>query len=94
MGDNDICRCALCGGPIDVNGHTLVRFAQPPPTRHVGASPVAPADNDDPASEMTPHERFARAIERRDALIRDRRTAGGRGRRCTDPDPDPGGDQP
>jgi hypothetical protein len=83
MGDNDIRRCPQCGGPVDLDGHTLIRVARPLPTRHLRASPAAPPD-DDPAWTMTPNERFARAIERRDALLRDRRTAGARGRRSTD----------
>ena len=85
MDDKNIRLCPFCGGPVNVNGHTLVPVAPPLPTRHVPASPAPPPDND-PASEMTPTERFARAIERRDALIRDRRIAGGAGRRSTDSD--------
>jgi hypothetical protein len=46
-------------------------------------SPAPPPEND-PESEMTPHDRFARAIERRDTLIRDRRIAESAGRRSTD----------
>ena len=87
MGDKSICRCPFCGGPIDVNGLTLAPVTRSLTTTHRPASPAASPD-DDPASEMTPNERFARAIERRDAMIRDRRTAGGAGRRSTDPRPD------
>ena len=90
MGDNDaIRRCRVCGGPVNVNGQSLVPVALR--TRHFPASPAPPADND-PDMGMTPNERFARAIERRDTMVRDRRTAGGAGRRSTDPGPS--GDQP
>ena len=87
MGNNDaIRRCRLCGGPVNVNGQSLVPVAPALRTRHLPASPAAPPDKD-PEWGMTPNERFARAIERRDTLIRDRRTSGGAGRRSTDPDP-------
>ena len=86
MGDENICRCPFCGGPVDVNGDTLTPVRRPLPTTHLPSSQAASPDND-PASEMTPNERFARAIERRDTLIRDRRASGGAGRRSTDPDP-------
>lgn len=83
MGDTNSGRCPLCGGPVNVNGQTLVRVGPPVSTRHLPMSP-APAPENDPESAMTPHERFARAIERRDTLIRDRRIAGSAGRRSTD----------
>lgn len=87
MSDKSICQCPFCGGPIDVNGVTLAPVTRPLTTAPRPANAAASQDNDS-ASEMTPNERFARAIERRDAMIRDRRTAGGAGRRSTDPQPD------
>src|SRR4029453_6083430 len=82
-------RCRVCGGPVDDNGHSLLPVDPLPPARHLTPSPPAPRETDPASDEMKPTERFARAIERRDALIRDRRIAGGAGRRLTDPDPRP-----
>jgi hypothetical protein len=88
MGDTTIVRCPFCAGPVDADGHTLVPGAPRVPTRPTPSASPAPAPPDnDPTGELTPTERFARAIERRDTLIRDRRIAGGAGRRSTDPDP-------
>jgi hypothetical protein len=46
-------------------------------------APAAP-QTDDPHWNLTPGERFERAIERRDAMIRDRRASSQGGRRRTD----------
>jgi len=85
MGDNDAFRrCRVCGGPVHLNGQSLIPVTPAVQTKHL---PVNPAPDNGPESSMTPNERFARAIERRDALVRDRRIAQGAGRRSTDPDP-------
>ena len=83
MTDNDP-RCARCGGPVDKDGRTL--------DARTGASiallpPRAPLSlpNDDSSEDLPPGERYARAVERRDALIRDRRMS--KGRRHTDQHP-------
>jgi hypothetical protein len=80
--------CALCGGPVGEDGRTL---ASTPPVRMeprkaaAFASPARP--DDDPLQHLTPVERYARAIERRNTLIRDRRTSERPGRRHTDQHP-------
>ena len=64
--------CLLCGGPVDGKGQTLAPAASLP---HL-PKPVAPKaqlSGDDPLAHLTPGERFARAVDRRDALVRDRR---------------------
>jgi hypothetical protein len=79
---DSITRCRLCGGPIGEDGRTLL-----PVTSNRSAplsAQVARAPHDDPPNHLTPAERFARAVERRDVLVRDRRAAGQRGRRETD----------
>ena len=49
------------------------------------ASPARP--DDDPLKHLTPEERYARAIERRNTLLGDRRTPERPGRRKTDQHP-------
>ena len=84
-GDTNMGQCRVCGGPVDDNGHTLLPV-DPLPRHRLEPTLPSPPDNDSSSDDMTPAERFARAIDRRDALIRDRRIAGGAGRRSTDPD--------
>ena len=76
--------CAICGGPVGKDGRTLTPLRQLPQQVAAVAATVNVRD-DDPYAHLTPGERFSRAIERRDALIRDRRNGGGGGgRRATD----------
>jgi hypothetical protein len=82
MSDHDL-RCSQCGGPVGKDGRTLAPVASSPPRVAPVAPPVAvPKDDpsDDPSADLPAGERFARAIERRDALIGDRRTSEQRGR--------------
>ena len=78
MASKDFC-CAACGGPIGEDGHTLAFSEQ---VRHRAPAESIAAKkhvvDDDPFKHLSPAERFARAIERRDALIRDRRMSTGR----------------
>ena len=53
-------------GPIDQDGESVASVAS---VRHTRAEPHW-SDSDDPFQHLTPAERFARAIERRDALVR------------------------
>ena len=72
MSTNQPACCALCGGPVDEKGRTVV--ARPPvPARVKSVGSVSQLQGDDPLAHMTPGERFARAVDRRDALVRDRR---------------------
>ena len=65
-------RCALCGGPVDASGQAAAVTAFSP--SRVPPVPLRiPEPEDDSLAHLTPGERFARAVERRDALIRDRR---------------------
>jgi hypothetical protein len=69
--------CALCGGPVGEDGRTLAStplVRMEPRQAAAFASSAPPAD--DPLQHLTPVERYARAIERRNILIRDRRTSG------------------
>jgi hypothetical protein len=80
MTDNDP-RCAQCGGPVGKDGQTLqgrrmASIAPSPPRAAMSPS------KDDPLEDQVLAERYARAVERRDALIRDRRMS--KGRRQTD----------
>ena len=80
--------CALCGGPVGEDGRTLAStplVPMKPRQAAAFASSAPPAD--DPLQHLTPVERYARAIERRNTLIRDRRTSGRPGRRDTDRHP-------
>jgi hypothetical protein len=76
---NNAPRCALCGGPVDQDGRAVASVAylrrRAPMSRPV----------DDPSADLSPGERYARAVERRNALIRDRRMS--KGRRDTDQHP-------
>jgi hypothetical protein len=86
MSDDEDTRCTLCGGPVGKDGRTLSSVPTLPPR----AAPVvraAPLQDADPFEHLTPGERFARAIERRNALTPDRRTSEQRGRRHTDQHP-------
>ena len=85
MSDNDP-RCSLCGGPVGKDGRTLAPVASFPP-RIPPVPRVAAVPKDDPSAELSAGERFARAVERRDTLIRDRRISPQRGRRHTDQHP-------
>ena len=81
--------CVLCGGAVDDDGRSL---ALPVPVRTdrrraPTATPSFQPDDDDPLKHLTPGERYAQAIERRNTLIRDRRTSDRRGRRETDQPP-------
>lgn len=77
--------CVRCGGPVDEDGRALplaptVRMER----RTAAASPPQVQPEDDPLQHLTPGERYARAIDRRDTLIRDRRRSERPGRRTTD----------
>ena len=63
--------CGLCGGPVDEKGQTLAPAASLP-QRPDPVAPQAQLSGDDPLAHLTPGERFTRAIQRRDALVRDR----------------------
>lgn len=87
MAENHV--CALCGGPVDDDGQALP-FASPVRVerRRVATFSRPTHADDDTLKHLTPGERYAQAIERRNALIRDRRTSERPGRRDTD---QPGG---
>ena len=90
MTDTDPC-CALCGGPVGKDGRTLeartvASIAPSAPRGPMASKPRAPmASKDDPSEDLPPGERYSRAVERRDALVRDRRIS--KGRRYTDQHP-------
>ena len=73
-------RCALCGGPVGTDGRPLTART----AVSIAPSPRAPLSQpkDDCSDDLQPGERYARAVERRDVLIRDRRMS--KGRRQTD----------
>jgi hypothetical protein len=58
-------RCAACGGPVGPGGQTLT----PLPPRAAPRVKAAPRtrQGEDVNDDLTPVERFARAIQRRDA---------------------------
>ena len=78
--------CPSCGGPIDRLGRTVASF--PSPVSATGAvaaeRPAAREREDDSQTQLSPTERFNQAIDRRDRLVRDRRSSDGNGRRATD----------
>jgi len=76
-------RCALCGGVVGKDGRTLEARTV---ASIVPSAPRAPiVSKDDPSEDLPPGERYSRAVERRDALVRDRRVS--KGRRYTDQHP-------
>jgi hypothetical protein len=56
---------------VDEKGQTLAPAASLP-QRPDPVAPQAQLSGDDPLAHLTPGERFTRAIQRRDALVRDR----------------------
>ena len=78
MADESECRrCAVCGGPVGPDGQTLTplppraapRVQAPPTTRQV----------EDVTDDITPVQRFERAIRRRDATTAKRPSRSGKG---------------
>jgi hypothetical protein len=63
-------RCDLCGGPVGPDGQSLTpvppRAAPPPKAR---AAPKAARQAEDAKDDITPVQRFERALKRRDAAI-------------------------
>ena len=59
-------RCAACGGPVGPGGHTLTAL---PPRKAPQAKepPRPPPEIEDVTDDITPVQRFDRAIRRRDA---------------------------
>ena len=84
-------RCTLCGGLVGKDGQTLdartvASIAPSAPNAQMASKARAPmASKDDPSEDLPPGERYSRAVERRDALVRDRRIS--KGRRYTDQHP-------
>lgn len=76
--------CAQCGGPVDEDGRSLTPAPPVRMERRAAATTPPRQPDDDPLQHLTPGERYARAIERRNTLIRDRRTSERRGRRDSD----------
>ena len=60
-------RCAACGGPVGPGGRTLTPL---PPRKapQVKAPPSPPPEIEDVKDDLTPVQRFNRAIRRRDAV--------------------------
>ena len=67
-------RCEICGGLTETTG-CIASHVETRPTVHRPVPRVKHPDftDPDPFEHLTPAERFARAIERRDAIIRARR---------------------
>jgi hypothetical protein len=63
-------RCGKCGGAVGEDGRILTS------AEHVCIAP-RPILHEEPLEDITPAEQFLRAVERRDALIRERRTPHG-----------------
>jgi hypothetical protein len=67
---NEPRRCAVCGGPVGPGGQSLT----PVPTREVSApkpkTPPKPTRHiEDVKDDLTPVQRFERALRRRDAVM-------------------------
>ena len=73
MPTNQAASCALCGGPVDQKGRTVAAAPPSRPGRVRTVASVAQLQGADPLAHLTPGERFTRALDRRDALVRDRR---------------------
>ena len=69
--------CAACGGPVGPDGQTLTPLPPraAPPVKAPPATPQVEDVNDD----LTPVQRFARAIQRRDAATPKRPSRSGKG---------------
>jgi hypothetical protein len=63
-------RCGKCGGAIGEDGRTLT-------SAELVVAPTKRTAHEDPLEDITPAEQFLRAVERRDALIRERPTSDG-----------------
>jgi len=84
MADEEASRqCACCGGPIGRDGRTLTPLP-PRAAPRAQAPPAAGGQVEDPNEDLTPVQRFDRAIQRRDAVTPKRRSDRGKGS-------DPGG---
>ena len=60
-------RCALCGGPVGPDGRSLT----PAPPEAAPRLPRAPARQvEEVDDDLTPVQRFERALKRRDAVTR------------------------
>jgi len=71
-------RCAACGGPVGPDGHTLTPL--PPPAAPQVKRPPSPARPiEEVKDDITPVQRFERAIQGRDAAT-PKRTTGNRKR--------------
>jgi hypothetical protein len=79
MAENHV--CALCGAPVGADGQALPFASKVHERRRTATVTRATQPDDDPLKDLTPVERYAQAIDRRNALIHDRRTSERRGRR-------------
>jgi hypothetical protein len=70
-------RCAVCGGPVGPDGRSLTPL--PPPAAPRVQAPPAARQAEDPSDDLTPVQRFDRAIQRRDAVTPKRRSERGKG---------------
>ena len=70
-------RCAACGGPVGPGGETLT----PLPPRAAPRGQTAPPARqvEDVNDDLTPVQRFERAIQRRDAATPKRPSRNGKG---------------
>ena len=67
MAEQDkIGRCAVCGGPVGKDGRTVTPVPSRPAAR-VPAPPTPKMPVDDAPDDLTPVQRFERALQRRDA---------------------------
>lgn len=79
MADEEASRqCACCGGPIGPDGRTLTALP-PRAALRVQAPPAAARQVEDPNDDLTPMQRFDRAIQRRDAVTPKQRIDSGKG---------------
>jgi hypothetical protein len=67
-------RCTSCGGAVNRDGRALEPVSKSFTARSLASRPIpaarrAPADDDDPLTELSPVERFNQAIARRDRTL-------------------------
>jgi len=63
-------RCAACGGPVGPGGHSLTPVPErEAPRPKAKATPKPTRQVEDVKDDLTPVQRFERAIRRRDAVM-------------------------